>query len=271
MKKLLLVLASISSFTVTAHADYFTVSEEISNRKPTSAFAEPQEIIEESWQVLEKEFSELRAIDFSLLKFIQHSGNYGETSERYNRAKHFGTWIRGHEGTCLNTRGLVLERDSDGPVSYTSNGCSVATGNWHDPYAGDTFKQASDIQIDHFVPLKNAFISGAAEWNAKKRCLYANYLGNNFHLLAVLGTENNRKSDKTPEGYMPPNPQYRCQYLVQWLKIKMIWHLNLSVSEKESIVKLVKENNCNLRQFSYPSAELEQQRDFIADNQNLCQ
>lgn len=271
MKKLLLVLASISSFTGTAHADYFTVSEQASNRKPSHAFAEPQEILETGWEVVEEELGELRSATFSLLSFIQHSGNYGETSEKYNRSKHFGTWIRGHEGTCLNTRGLVLERDSDGPVSYASSGCSVATGNWHDPYAGGTFKQATDIQIDHFVPLKNAFISGASEWTAKKRCLYANYLGNKFHLIAVLGTENNRKSDKTPEGYMPPSQNYRCQYLAQWLKVKMIWGLHFSTSEKERVISLVKTNNCDLRDFSYPKTELDQQRDFIADNMDLCQ
>jgi hypothetical protein len=256
----------------TAQADYFTVSED---KLPVTEqhFENPQELFQAGFhESALNEGESLKAPTYFLLKFMSHSGDYGQVGEKYDRAKHFGTWIRPRaDGRCLNTRGLVLERDSQAAVSYSTDGCSVKTGHWQDPYAGQAYSDAADIQIDHFVPLKNAYISGAADWNGKKRCLYANFLGNDFHLLAVLGKENMRKSDKSPEGYMPPNESYRCQYLNQWLKVKMIWALNLSSQETSRIAELVKENHCDLASFQFSESDLVAQRRFIADNMNLCQ
>jgi hypothetical protein len=270
MNLFLLVMAAFVSSS--AHADFFTVSEDQAPLTDSS-FEEPQKIVAEAFEEVSEQWNSLvPAPSYFLLKFASHSGDYGTVAEKYNRAKHFGTWIRGHnDNRCLNTRGLVLERDSHSSVSYSSDGCSVKTGSWQDPYAGQTYKDAADIQIDHFVPLKNAYISGAASWTTKKRCLYANFLGNDFHLLSVLGRENMRKSDKSPAGYMPPNPAYRCQYLNQWLKVKMIWSMNLSKEETSRIADLVKENHCDLTSFRYSGSDLTEQRRFIADNINLCQ
>jgi hypothetical protein len=275
MNLFLLVMAALVTSS-SAHADFFTVSED----KPPliesdfeSHFTEPQKLFVEAFQDVSEELNSLApSPSYFLLKFASHSGDYGTVVEKYNRLKHFGTWIRGHnDKRCLNTRGLVLERDSQGPVTYSSDGCTVKTGHWQDPYAGNAFSDAADIQIDHFVPLKNAYLSGASNWTPKKRCLYANFLGNGFHLLAVQGRENMRKSDQSPAGYMPPDAGYRCQYLNQWLKVKMIWSMNLSSEETSRISDLVKENHCDLTSFRYSESDLVEQRRFIADNANLCQ
>jgi hypothetical protein len=269
MKPFLLVVATFAFST--AQADFFTVSED-KHPISESRFENPQALFLEGVQEIANEWDSLKAPNYSLLKFVSHSGDYGQVGEKYNRAKHFGTWIRNRSNRgCLNTRGLVLERDSQGAVSYSSDGCSVKTGHWQDPYAGQTYTDAADIQIDHFVPLKNAYLSGASDWTAKKRCLYANFLGNNYHLLAVQGRENMRKSDQSPDGYMPPNAAYRCQYLSQWLRVKMIWAMNLSSQETSRIVDMVKENHCDLANFQFSESDLVEQRRFIADNINLCQ
>lgn len=208
---------------------------------------------------------------FSLVLFIHHQGNLGLGSEPYNRTKHFGGWIHDRsQADCLNTRARVLVRDSKTDVTFTEKGCTVANGTWDEPYTGNQITNAHDIQIDHFVPLKNAYISGAFAWNFQKRCLYANFLGNNFHLLAVKDSENQRKSDRDPEGYMPPNQAYSCQYLSQWLKVKLIWNLALSASEKGAVQSLIEQNHCQLSDFIYSAAELSQQRAFMINNLNLC-
>jgi hypothetical protein len=221
------------------------------------------------WQEVE-EIVQTGARVYSLLSFDLHNGNYGDVVEPYKRQKHFGSWISPQDGDCRNTRALVLVRDSEGPVTMKSNGCTVATGRWSDPYSGQDYTDAGDIQIDHVVPLKNAYISGADKWNQKRRCLYANFMGNPFHLMPVLGSENMRKSDGSPERYMPPNTAFACQYLANWLKIKLIWQLELSNSEKAAIENLAQQNRCTLVDLSYSDRDLDAQRQFIADNKDLC-
>lgn len=227
-----------------------------------------------SWEVLTllwQQLEELRAQGgrfFSLLVFENHQGMYGNVVEPYNRLKHFGTWRRGED--CLNTRADVLIRDSTEPVTFNASGCTVLQGRWPDPYTGQDFLQASQIQIDHFVPLKNAYISGADTWSSQKRCLYANYTGNDFHLLAVSGQENSRKSDSSPVKYVPPHRPYTCQYLSQWLKVKLIWSLALTPPEKEIVSKLVAEHQCDVSHLIYGQDELEEQRRRIDENVELC-
>lgn len=191
--------------------------------------------------------------------------------EAYNRKIHFGTWIQDPDGSCMNTRGKVLVRDSKKTVSYNPNGCTVNRGEWLDPYSAKIFTAASDIQIDHLVPLKNAYMTGAHEWSYLKRCLYANFLGNNFHLLAVNGAENLHKSDSTPSGYMPPNANYKCQYLKEWLEVKAIWSLRVTPKEMSAIKSLFVSENCKSNNFLVAYAEIKSQRQFMEDHADLCQ
>lgn len=189
----------------------------------------------------------------------------------YNRKDQFGTWIHPkNDHSCLNVRGLVLVRDADSPVTYSADGCSVVSGGWDDPYTAQTFESARDIQIDHFVPLKNAYMTGAYDWDSKKRCLYANYLGNNFHLLAVNGSENMSKGDNSPAKYIPPNKAYLCQYIKQWLSVKVIWSLRLTPTETTAIKDLVETNHCDPNELRMTSDELASQRRFMVENENLC-
>lgn len=224
---------------------------------------------------LENEFSaSVLAIpdkELFLLKFDHHNGSFGQTQEPYNRQAQYGGWSRDRRTPdCFNTRAKVLMRDSSVPVEFRDSSCSVASGRWQDPYTGQEFFDTKDIQIDHFVPLKNSYISGGWKWDFQKRCLYANFLGNPYHLLAVSGRENMRKSDKGPDGYMPPDSNYSCNYLKQWLKLKMIWALGLTPPEVSKIRQLVQQNHCSSADLEISSEELATQRAFIQENMNLC-
>lgn len=256
------------------YEEYFTVAEppktsdaEISEFDPPTSFA-PTEIF---WNHFSQAV-EMGEKLYTLLSFTHHNEAYGNVNEPYNRMKHFGTWIsKDPNGYCGNTRAEVLRRESTVPVTMNPNGCTVKSGRWDDPYTGRAYTSASDLQIDHFVPLKNAYVSGADKWNDKKRCLYANYMGNEFHLLAVFGRENTRKSDRSPDGYMPPNRAYQCQYLAQWLKVKMIWSLGLTPPEKAAIETFVQDNHCTANDLIYSQGDLQKQRRYIVNNMNLCQ
>lgn len=267
---LLLVVGAASRSLATD--GYFTVKEQENSIFKHPVSVDPQDVAEELWDQFSSNFHEIRAVAYSLVDFQFHAKKYGDISEPYQRQKQFGAWVvDSRSNTCLNTRAEVLIRDSAVPVQLRSNGCSVEAGRWADPYGAREYTRASDIQIDHFVPLKNAYLSGAYRWSREKRCLYANFMGNAFHLLPVYGRENSIKGDRTPEGYMPPNPSYQCQYLAQWLKVKLIWNLGITSSEKTKILDLIQGHHCSVSELSYSAVELERQRRFIADNIKLCQ
>lgn len=211
-----------------------------------------------------------RLQNINLMNFTHIGDKLPYPDEAYNRKVHFGTWILDPDGSCMNTRGKVLVRDTHKTVSFNANGCTVSKGEWLDPYTAKTFTAASDIQIDHLVPLKNAYMTGAHEWDYQKRCLYANYLGNNFHLLSVYGKENLHKSDKSPSGYMPPNANYKCQYLKEWLEVKVIWSLRVTPKEAEAIKNIYTSENCKTNDFLIANSEIKAQRQFMADHADLC-
>ncbi len=226
-----------------------------------------QELFEDEYQPL----SAVRAAVLSLFNFVHHQDPYGDAAQPYNRTRHFGGWVRGTAGvTCQNTRAQVLVRDSLEKVTFNNKGCIVAQGKWVDPYTAQTVITAAQMDIDHFVPLKNAYLSGAHKWDFERRCLYANYRGNNFHLLAVTNSANRSKGDKSPLDYMPENPAYRCQYLAQWLKVKLIWSLGLTPPEREALIQLAQQNQCSPALFQFQIQELNSQRKAIADAKDLC-
>lgn len=293
MQKLLLVLAIGAIFLTSYQAaaqdgqavgsnprfdDFYTVNEDHllndadSDQKAIKQQMDPLLAAQNLFLESPEWMTEVKAKVLSLVQFSHHKENYGDVNEPYNRSKHFGGWIKDkNDDTCYNTRAKVLIRDSKTAVTFNPKGCTVVSGSWDEPYAGKQVAVASEIQIDHFVPLKNTYISGAWKWDFRKRCLYANFMGNTFHLISSDGSQNMKKGDRTPEGYMPPNKAYSCQYLQQWLQVKLIWDLGLTPPEKDAVLSLIEQNHCDLAKFNYSARDLQQQRAFMADNMNLCQ
>lgn len=50
----------------------------------------------------------------------------------------------------------MLKRDGEGVVVNTA--CMAQSGDWVSPYDNAKFTNASKLDIDHMVPLKNAWI-----------------------------------------------------------------------------------------------------------------
>jgi hypothetical protein len=88
--------------------------------------------------------------------------------------------------------------------------------------------------------------------------------------MAVNGSDNMRKGDRSPEGFMPPNRAYACTYLANWLKIKSIWNLALTPSEAQAIRRLKQDHHCDAGTLSMAPQDLSQQRQEILANMNLC-
>jgi len=215
----------------------------------------------------------LKSKYYSLLSWSLHTRRVNLQIENYDRKLKFGRWINDpNDNTCLNTRALVLQRDSTKNVIFKdSNHCAVASGNWNDPYTGQTFRSSADIQIDHFVPLKNAYMSGAYKWNFKTRCLYANFLGSEYHLLSVNGTQNMKKGDRAPDKYIPPNSDYVCTYIKNWLSIKFLWGLKMSATEADAVAASIKNNHCNTSSLYISDSEILRQSQFYQETLDLCE
>lgn len=72
----------------------------------------------------------------------------------YSREQ-FPHWITQY-GAC-NTREVVLKRDGT-DVTQNNSTCAAESGTWKSPYDGATWHNATEVQIDHMVPLANAWI-----------------------------------------------------------------------------------------------------------------
>ncbi|OZG70358.1 HNH endonuclease [Hahella sp. CCB-MM4] len=117
---------------------------------------------------------------------------------------------------CMNTRHEILKAQAKTPVTLSDNRCGVSAGTWDDPYSGKIYHLASDLDIDHIIPLRWANDHGGYVWSSQQKEVYANDPDN---LLAVDDRLNQQKGAKGPDEWMPPNHQYRCEYIVQWTKI----------------------------------------------------
>ncbi|GAA2988567.1 uncharacterized protein DUF1524 [Streptomyces sp. KhCrAH-43] len=151
------------------------------------------------------------------------------SSSGYSRDK-FPHWIT-QSGAC-NTREVVLKRDGTN-VSQDSS-CAPTGGSWYSEYDGATWTAASDLDIDHMVPLAEAWRSGASSWTTAQRQAYANDL-TRPQLIAVTDNVNQSKGDKDPASWMPPRAAYKCTYVRAWIHVKHYYNLTVDSAEKSAL------------------------------------
>ncbi|MFI6066992.1 HNH endonuclease family protein [Micromonospora sp. NPDC051227] len=150
----------------------------------------------------------------------------------------FPHWIT-ISGSC-NTREQVLKRDGTSVVVDSS--CAATSGRWYSPYDGATWTAASDVDIDHVVPLAEAWRSGASSWTTSRRQSFANDLSRP-QLIAVTDNVNQSKGDQDPSTWQPPLSSYRCTYSKMWITVKYNWSLTLQTSEKSALQSML--NTCS--------------------------
>ncbi|MEU6483923.1 HNH endonuclease family protein [Streptomyces sp. NPDC046887] len=134
-------------------------------------------------------------------------------------------------GSC-NTRETVLKRDGSGVV--TDSSCAAISGSWFSEYDGATWSAASDVDIDHMVPLAEAWRSGANGWTTSQRQAFANDL-TRPQLIAVTDNVNQAKGDKDPAEWVPSRTSYRCTYARMWVHVKHHWNLSVDSAEKSAL------------------------------------
>lgn len=138
-------------------------------------------------------------------------------------------------------RNDVLHRDlTDVEVREGTGGCVVVAGTLEDPYTGSVVPfvkaEASEVPIDHVVPLAAAWVQGAAAWPADQRRAFANDLGN---LIATTQSVNSSKSDSTAEEWVPPDPAYGCSYATVIVTVKDRYALSVTPAEARALEELL--------------------------------
>lgn len=155
----------------------------------------------------------------------------------YDRDK-FPTWI--DQGNNCDTREVVLKRD--GTDVTVGSDCYPTGGSWYSVYDQTTTTDPSKVQIDHIVPLGNAWASGAKNWTTDQRQDFANDL-TDPQLIAVSAASNESKGDRDPSQWLPPNTGEWCYYARNWIQVKYVWHLTITTDEKAELSDLLT-NSC---------------------------
>jgi hypothetical protein len=158
------------------------------------------------------------------------------SSTGYEREAFGDGWDVDAEG--CDTREVVLAEESTAPVVRRDD-CSVASGQWSSLYDGATTRDAGDLEIDHMVPLAEAWDSGAAAWTHERRELYANDLRRQGALVAVTAETNQSKSDRDPAEWMPPDRDAWCPYARAWIVQKHAWGLTIDPAEHAALEEVL--------------------------------
>ena len=132
-----------------------------------------------------------------------------------------------------DTRETVLQRDGTG-VQVDPSDCSADAGSWYSVYDGVWVEDSGSVDIDHIVPLAEAWRSGASGWTTDRRKSFANDL-TNPQLIAVSASSNRSKGDQDPADWRPTNTSVHCVYVREWIDVKHAYDLAVDSAEKAAL------------------------------------
>lgn len=155
----------------------------------------------------------------------------------YRRDAFGSGWSYDGRSGC-NTRELVLAIESH-PAAVVGPRCKPLSGHWTSIYDGVAATDPAALEIDHLVPLADAWRSGAAHWTDGRRVAFANDLTDPDTLVAVTSRSNRSKGDSSPDQWLPPALQDRCRYVEAWIRVKARWSLAVTPAEKATLVQVI--------------------------------
>ena len=148
----------------------------------------------------------------------------------------FKQWID-EDGDGCDTRREVLMAEAVVFPTLGSN-CALVGGQWLSVYDGATFTSADGLDVDHVVPLAEAWRSGASTWTPDRRMRFANDLDVEWSLAAVSANSDRAKGDQDPAEWLPPLDSFACTYAAWWIEVKVRWSLTIDKVEQEKLEQL---------------------------------
>lgn len=161
----------------------------------------------------------------------------------YERDEFGYAWMDTADGVPLarngcDTRNDLLKLHGRAVQFRAGSDCVVVEMTLYDPYTGKDIAwkkaKATEVQIDHVVPLSYAWQMGAARWDKKKRQRMANDV---LNLLPVSGSTNSAKRDSGPASWLPPNKEIRCSYAVRFAQVADKYELPVTTPDKVMMLK----------------------------------
>ncbi|MEU2763234.1 HNH endonuclease family protein [Streptomyces parvus] len=148
----------------------------------------------------------------------------------------FKHWVDEDQDSCTTRAEVLLAEAVTAPEQGAR--CSLSGGSWLSYYDEAEVTEARKLDIDHMVPLAEAWDSGAHDWTPERREAYANDLDAERSLVAVTAKTNRSKADKDPARWMPPAESATCTYLVDWTATKLRWELSADETEQAALLEL---------------------------------
>ncbi|MFF6995585.1 HNH endonuclease family protein [Streptomyces sp. NPDC008313] len=161
----------------------------------------------------------------------------------YERNRFGYAWMDTADGVPLarngcDTRNDLLKLHGQDVEFRRGSDCVVVSMNLYDPYTGKDIAwkkaKATEVQIDHVVPLSYAWQMGASRWSKEKRQQLANDV---LNLLPVSGATNSAKRDSGPASWLPPNKSIRCSYAVRFAQVAEKYELPVTAPDKGMMLK----------------------------------
>ena len=145
--------------------------------------------------------------------------------------------------------GVAYDRDLYGGWTTVRSGCNTrcavlederrADGTWLSWYDGMVTSEASQLDIDHMVPLAEAHTSGAWQWSSSRKRSYANDLVHPQALAAVSASSNRSKGSRDPSEWRPPDGSAWCRYATDWVTVKTAWGLTADRAEIRALQEML--------------------------------
>ncbi|MDX2407342.1 HNH endonuclease family protein [Streptomyces microflavus] len=148
----------------------------------------------------------------------------------------FKHWTDEDQDGCPTRAEVLIEEATTEPEQ--GERCTLTGGAWTSAYDGVEVTDAKRLDIDHMVPLAEAWDSGAHAWSDERRQAYANDLTAPRSLIAVTAKTNRSKGDKDPADWLPPATNAHCTYAADWTATKLRWQLNADNAERTALLNL---------------------------------
>ena len=170
----------------------------------------------------------------------------------------FRHWVDEDGDGCDTRREVLLAEAMIVPAQGSR--CSLSDGEWISRYDGLTEQgNGRGFDVDHLVPLAEAWQSGARGWTADRRERYANDLGYEHSLIAVSARSNRSKGARDPATWLPPSAGQHCWYAAAWVAVKTRWSLTVDPTEGDTLESILSSCSDSSLDAGLPAPVVEQQ------------
>ena len=200
------------------------------------------------YQIEILELASANGAEFDPIKALETLAVKGRAPKTgYSRSAFGPAWVDVDRNGC-DTRNDILKRDlTQVTFRAKTRDCVVESGVLADPFSGENInfqrgeKTSALVQIDHVVALSNAWQSGIFKSDLATRKSFAN---DPLNLLAVKGSLNSQKGDGDAATWLPPNKQFRCDYVSRQVEVKVKYGLWVTRAERDAILRILSNPPC---------------------------